>query len=363
MKMEHCQLKGEVDYSREDAVKSGAEENFSEFTIESGLSGERLDKALAALMPKVSRARLQDWIKTGAVLVNGKPAKKVRDTVLAGDLVTVEAQPTAEELAFAPHDIPFEVVWEDDAILVVNKPAGLVVHPAAGHWDDTLLNGLLYRYPALALLPRAGIVHRLDRDTTGLMVVAKTLHAQTALVRQLQERSVKREYWALLRGNAPDRTLIDRSIGRDPRNPLRFAVDVPGSMRSARTHLATIDRSKKAGRLISWVACRLETGRTHQIRVHCESLGLPLLGDPVYRGNLPGWGEDGTPLGSIRRQCLHASRLGLVHPETGEHLQWFVPPPSDLAEVMEYLEFGPLDAPATIFEQPEAPEPDEDDLY
>ena len=361
--MEHSQLKGEVDYSREDAAKAGAEENFSEFMIEPSLSGERLDKALAALMPKVSRSRLQDWIKAGAVLVNGSPAKKVRDAVLAGDLLSISAQPTAEELAFTPRDIPFEVVWEDDSLIVINKPAGLVVHPAAGHWDDTLLNGLLHRYPALASLPRAGIVHRLDKDTTGLMVVAKTETAQTALVRQLQERTVKREYWALLRGNAPDRTLIDRPIGRDPRNPLRFAVDVPGSMRSARTRLATIDRSRKAGRLISWVACRLETGRTHQIRVHCESLGLPLLGDPVYRGALPGWGDDGTPLGAIGRQCLHASRLGLIHPVTGEHLQWFVPPPADLAAVMQFLEFGPLDAPSTIFEQPETPSPSEDELY
>lgn len=360
--MEQYQLKGEVDYSRGDQVVAGAEENFSEFVIEDEHTGERLDKTLARLMPHVSRARLQDWIKSGAVLVNGAPAKKVRDQVLAGDVVSVTEQPTAEELAFTPFDIPFEVVYEDDAIIVINKPAGLVVHPAAGHWDDTLLNGLLFRYPSLAALPRAGIVHRLDRDTTGLMVVAKTLAAQTSLVRQLQERSVKREYWALLRGSAPDFTLIDRPIGRDPRNPMRFAVDVPGSMRSARTRLATVARSRKTGRVISWVACRLETGRTHQIRVHCESLGLPLLGDPVYKGGLAPWGDDGTPAGEMKRQCLHASRLGLTHPVTGEHMQWFVPPPEDLVRVMEFLEFGPLDAPVTVFEEQAEDQSEDEDL-
>ena len=325
------------------------EENFSEFVVPAGLAGARLDKALSELMPHVSRSRLQQWIRQGAVEVNGAKAEKVRDAVLEGDVVSVTALPSAEELAFTARDIAFEVVHEDSEILVVNKPAGLVVHPAAGHWDDTLLNGLLFRYPELAALPRAGIVHRLDRDTTGLMVVARTVGAQTDRVRQLQNRSVKREYWALLRGAAPRRLLIDRPIGRDPRNPLRFAVDVPGAMRSARTHVACVMRGESAGRTVSWVACRLETGRTHQIRVHCESAGLPLLGDPVYRGGLAAWGGE-TAAGRIARQCLHASRLGLTHPASGERLEWFVAPPADLAEVMEQFGFAPLDMPTDVFD-------------
>ena len=341
-------MKRDNDYSRASPDSLGAEENFSELVVTAGLAGGRLDKALSELMPHVSRSRLQQWIRQGAVEVNGRRAEKVRETVLEGDVIAVTAQPSAEELAFAPRDIGFEVVYEDREILVVNKPSGLVVHPAAGHWDDTLLNGLLFRYPDLAALPRAGIVHRLDRDTTGLMVVARTVGAQTSLVRQLQSRSVKREYWALLRGAAPQRVLIDRPIGRDPRNPLRFAVEVPGSMRVARTHVALVARGESAGRTVSWVACRLETGRTHQIRVHCESIGLPLLGDPVYRGGLPAW-RDETPAGRIARQCLHASRLGLAHPADGRRMEWFVPPPQDLAEVMGQFGFGPLDAPADVF--------------
>ncbi|MDL2058405.1 RluA family pseudouridine synthase [Mesosutterella sp. AGMB02718] len=344
-------MKGSVDYNRDNPGADATEDSLSEFVVGAEMNGVRLDKALAALMPSVSRSRLQCWIKDGAVLVNGRPARRVRDAVLSGDVISVSAQPTPEELAFTARDVPFETVYEDEALLVVNKRAGLVVHPGAGHWDDTLLNGLLFARPALAALPRAGIVHRLDRDTSGLMVVAKTLAAQTSLVRQLQSRSVKREYWALLRGQAPERTLIDRPIGRDPRNPLRFAVEVPGSMREARTRLATVARASCGGRAISWAACRLETGRTHQIRVHCESIGLPLLGDPVYRGGLAPWPQDGTPLAAMKRQCLHASRLGLVHPESGQRLEWFAPPPQDLARVMEFLGFGPLDRPVSVFEE------------
>lgn len=345
-------MKSVVNYSLETKGETEQEENFTEYLVSAENSGERFDKALAALMPKVSRSRLQTWIKQGAVTVNGKPVDKVRDPVYEGDVVAVTAQPSPEELAFTPADVPFDVAYEDDAIIVVNKPSGLVVHPAAGHWDDTLLNGLLFRYPELRVLPRAGIVHRLDRDTTGLMVVAKTLEAETSLVRQLQERTVKREYWALLRGEAPERTLVDRPIGRDPRHPMRFAVDVPGSMRSARTHIARVALGNAGKRVISWVACRLETGRTHQIRVHCESLGLPLLGDPVYRGGLQPI-DDGTVF-SIKRQCLHASRLGLTHPVTGKRMEWFAAPPADLAEVMQALDFGPLDQPVTVFDE-EAP--------
>ena len=174
------------------------------FVVEDEYSGERLDKVLAKLLPSVSRARLQSWIEQGAVVVNGEVTEKIRAKVAAGDEIEVTEQPSPEELAFKPVAMDIDVIYEDDDILVVNKPAGLVVHPAAGHWDDTLLNGLLFRNPELKQLPRAGIVHRLDKETSGLMVVAKTLESQTDLIRQLQARTVKREYWAIVHGQAPE---------------------------------------------------------------------------------------------------------------------------------------------------------------
>jgi 23S rRNA pseudouridine1911/1915/1917 synthase len=321
------------------------------FELDWSMSDERLDKVLARLMPDVSRARIQGWIESGAVLVGGQNPGSVRRKVGAGETITVYPQPSAEDLSFEPRPgIEFEVIHEDADILVVNKPAGLVVHPAAGHWDDTLLNGLLYRYPDQARVPRAGIVHRLDRETSGLMVVARTEKAQTDLVRQLQARTVGREYWALVLGVAPEAGFVDRSIGRDPRNPLKFCCRGGQGSRTAKTHCRLVDMTQIAGRTVSWVACRLDTGRTHQIRVHLTSVGLPLLGDPLYRTNASALPAEAGIVAEFPRQALHASRLRIVHPGSGQSAEWFVPPPQDMCDVMDELGFGPVDEPVHVFD-------------
>jgi 23S rRNA pseudouridine1911/1915/1917 synthase len=317
------------------------------FSVSAANAGERLDKLLAASMPEVSRSRLRQWIEDGAVRVNAAVVRP-RHAVLAGDVIDVEPQPAPDAAAFKPEAMPLAIVHEDDAIIVVDKPAGLVVHPAAGHWSGTLLNGLLAHAPELAGVPRAGIVHRLDADTSGLMVVARTLAAQTELVRQLQERTVFREYWAIVLGEPRRSGTIDAAIGRDPRNPLRFRVSHAAGARPARTHYVRIASAQQDGVTLSWVACRLETGRTHQIRVHLEHLGHPLIGDPVYRRRLPS-PAPGHLWRSFPRQALHACRLGLEHPKTGAPMQWFRAPPADMAALMADLGFGPIDRPAGEF--------------
>lgn len=311
----------------------------------------RLDKFLAAEIPQVSRARIQSWIEAGAVEVNGAKAESVKEKTAAGDTVVVHPQPLPEESAFEPEDgIDFETVYEDHDIIVINKPVGLVVHPAAGHWTGTLLNGLLFRWPELKKLPRAGIVHRLDRLTSGLMVVAKTEAAQTSLVRQLQDHSVAREYWAIVAGVAPEAGFVDRAIGRDPRNPQKFVCRGGAGSRPAKTHCRLVDMTRIAGRAVSWVACRLETGRTHQIRVHLSTVGLPLLGDPVYKTAASVLPEAAGLAAHFPRQALHASRLRLVHPASNEVMEWFAPAPEDMAELMDLLDFGPTDEPVHVYD-------------
>ena len=315
----------------------------------------RTDKVLATLMPDVSRARLQKLIEEGSVEVNGEVVQKVRQKVTEGDEISLLEEPHLDEaLAFTPEeDVEFDVVYEDDAIVVVNKPAGLVVHPGAGNPCGTLLNGLLWRYPELREVPRAGIVHRLDRDTTGLMVVARTLAAQTNLVRQLQERTVKREYWAFTLGSAAPDFVVETPIGRDPRSRTRFKC-FPGSTgvraKPARTRARCVGWSSIEGLPVSWVACRLDTGRTHQIRVHLTSEDLPLIGDQVYRGRAPGLTVKVENELDFHRQALHASRLGLDHPVTGEYMEWFVPPEDDMIDLMDELGFGPWNVPVRVFE-------------
>lgn len=330
------------------------------FEVEGFPAGERLDKVLASLIPSVSRARLQKWIEAAAVLVNGETASGVRMKVADGDELAVTPQPAPEETAYVAEDgIRFDVVYEDSDILVINKPAGLVVHPAAGHWGGTLLNGLLFRYPELARVSRAGIVHRLDKETSGLMVVARNEAARTDLVRQLQARTVGREYWALVLGLAPEAGYVDRSIGRDPRSPVKFCCRGGQGSRPAKTRVRLVESTRVAGRMVSWVACRLETGRTHQIRVHLTSVGLPLLGDPLYRTNASALPEEAGIVAQFNRQALHASRLILKHPATGETCQWFVAPPQDMCDVMDALDFGPTDEPVHVFEenaQPQMPD-------
>lgn len=314
------------------------------FSVTLPEAGMRLDKLLAARMTEVSRSRLKQWIEEGAVRVNGGSVRP-RHAVDAGDLIELEPAPPPEASAYTAEPIPLDVVYEDDAIIVIDKPPGLVVHPAAGHWSGTLLNGLLAFDSSLAELPRAGIVHRLDADTSGLMVVARSLQAHAELVRQLQARSVRREYWAIVLGEPRVRGTIDAPIGRDPRNPLRFRVShVPGA-RSARTHYARLATWHDNNVALSWLALQLETGRTHQIRVHCEYLGHPLIGDPLYRRRLPP--RDGAiAWRGFARQALHACQLGFQHPSSGEPMRWFRAPPPDLAQLMQSLRFGPIDRPA-----------------
>ena len=335
----------------DDAVESDDVADASpalQLRIDHVYAGERLDKALALMIPDVSRSRLQQWVAAGAVTVNGE-AVRSRHTLTFGDVVDVTPQPAPDAAAYAPEPMPLDVIFEDDAILVLNKPPKLVVHPAAGHWSGTLLNGLLAYAPSLIDVPRAGIVHRLDADTSGLMVVAKTLAAHADLVRQLQARTVTREYWALVLGVPAPRGTVDAAIGRDPRNPLRFKVSSSEAAKPARTHYATIDSTKNAGAEISWLACRLETGRTHQIRVHLEHIGHPLIGDPVYRRRLPPRGEPAARWKEFDRQALHACQLILDHPVSRKQLNWFHPPAADLTRLMRELGFGPLDVAADAF--------------
>jgi len=319
------------------------------FTIEPGHDGWRLDRALAAALPSVSRTRIQGWIEQGGARINARPAR-ARDRVSAGDRIDIDVQQPAQSSAFAPEPIALPIVYEDEWLLVIDKPAGLVVHPGAGNWSGTLLNGLLAHQPSLSMVPRAGIVHRLDAGTSGLMVVAKSVSAQVDLVRQLQQRQVVREYWALAAGVAPGAGTIDAALSRDPRNRLRFKVSASANARDARTHFRRIAVSEPAagqvGVALSWLACRLETGRTHQIRVHLESIGHPLLGDPLYSRRRPAVAGVAQRL---KRQALHACRLSLRHPGRASTMTWFRPPPEDMREVMRQVGFAP-DRPVDVFD-------------
>jgi 23S rRNA pseudouridine1911/1915/1917 synthase len=299
-------------------------------------AGQRLDQALAGMFPDYSRSRLTQWVKEGQVRVDGQ-VRRPRDKVLGGERVEVEALAEPEE-RWAAEPIPLEIVYEDASILVINKPAGLVVHPAAGNRDGTMLNALLHHAPELASVPRAGIVHRLDKDTTGLLVVARTLKAQASLVAQLQARALTREYDAVVVGVLTGGGTVDAPIGRHPVDRKRMAV-VPGGKRAV-THYRLAERFAAHTHLTA----RLETGRTHQIRVHMAHIKHPLVGDRVYGGRLrlpPGCGE--TLRESLRgfpRQALHARRLGLNHPETGEYVEWSVPLPADMERLLAALRDG-----------------------
>jgi 23S rRNA pseudouridine1911/1915/1917 synthase len=308
-------------------------------TVPAASEGERLDKALARLLPAVSRSRIKQWIEAGAVRLNDR-TPVARTPVFAGDTIELAPPPSPEAGAFVAEAIALDVVYADATILVLDKPPGLVVHPAAGNWSGTLLNGLLAFDPRQGRLPRAGIVHRLDAGTSGLMVVARTAAAQLDLVRQLQARSVTREYWALVYGAAAKAGTIDAAIARDPRQPVRFKVSKAAHARPARTHFRLVEAKQAGGLAVSWLACRLDTGRTHQIRVHLESIGLPLVGDPIYRHGRPsGASALSAPWSTFPRQALHARHLEIIHPASGEAMQWSREPPSDMRELMTELGF------------------------
>lgn len=305
------------------------------FVVPDQVWGERLDKHLALCLPEHSRGRLQGWIEKGHVHVNDQPQTKVRYRVSGGDVIVAHLQPGEESLAYGPEKVAFEIVARTDHWLVINKPVGLVVHPGAGNWGGTLLNGLLFIDADLSVVPRAGIVHRLDKDTSGLMVVARTITAQTHLVRQLQARQVHREYVALCHGHIQSPQLsVDQPIGRDARVPVKMTAQRPVAPKEALTHVSRKRLGLLDGQRVSEIVCRLETGRTHQIRVHLASLGHPLVGDVLYGGQ---------PLGLASRQMLHARALGFEDPETAQTQAFECDLPSDMATVLmqtQWLESG-----------------------
>lgn len=299
-------------------------------TVPDTSSGQRFDLVLASLYPEHSRSRLQEWIRQGLVLLDGDPAE-VRQKVWGGEAVDLLLPEAVADDQCQADPVPFPVVFEDEHILVVDKPAGLVVHPGNGNWNGTLQNGLLHYAPHLAGIPRAGIVHRLDKDTSGLMVVAKTLEAQTDLVRQLQARTVKRHYLALAHGLLTGGGTVDQPLGRHPSQRTKMAVVRQG--REARTHYTPEERFAAC----TLVECRLDTGRTHQIRVHMAYLGHPLVGDPVYGKRKSG----GALLDAFPRQALHARRLGLIHPASKAAMFWESSLPEDFATLLEQLRHAP----------------------
>ena len=301
------------------------------------LAGLRLDQALARALPQYSRARLQAWIEAGAVQVDGRPPR-ARDRVLGGERVSVEAR-LVPQVAVEPDSIALQIVHRDPAILVIDKPAGLVVHPGAGNARRTLQNALLAHDPKLALVPRAGIVHRLDKDTSGLLVVARTPEAHAALVAALAAHEVERHYLAVCTGVMTGGGSIDEPIGRHRTDRTRMAVRRDG--REAVTHFRVVRRF--AGHTL--VRCRLETGRTHQIRVHLAHIGYPLVGDPVYGGRrrVPAGASAAVidALRAFKRQALHAANLALEHPESGSKMRWESPLPPDMQALLAVLEIQP----------------------
>jgi 23S rRNA pseudouridine1911/1915/1917 synthase len=298
--------------------------------VPAALAGLRIDRALAKLFPQYSRSRLQAWLKAGHVKVRRGAAEipVERSTQVAGNESVEIAPPLVADAATPPAQrLPLAIVFEDRDLIVLDKPAGLIVHPGAGNPDRTLMNALLAHAPALRQVPRAGIVHRLDKDTSGLMVVAKNPSAQARLAAQLADRSVTRTYLALVHGEPPQQGLIDAPIGRDTRARTRMTVTRRG--KEARTRYKVLERFERAALL----ECHLDTGRTHQIRVHLQHIKHPMIGDPVY--------NKGARRGiAFPRQALHAAELELVHPRTGRSRRWKAPLPADMKKLLASLRRG-----------------------
>ena len=299
----------------------GAIEHLSAI-VPADAAGERIDRVMARLFPDHSRARIQAWIDDARLRIDGQTAH-ARTRLRGGERAELAVTPDPQATAFAPEPVALNVVHEDAAVIIIDKTAGLVVHPAAGNWSGTVLNGLLHRYPELASVPRAGIVHRLDKDTTGLMVVARTLAAQTDLVRQLQARTVSRRYLAVCWGD-PGTRRCEGPIGRDPRERIRMAVVAGG--KPAITHVQRLAVGTLHGRVVSLIECRLETGRTHQIRVHLAHDGCALVGDGLYAPRALA----ALTMAAFARQALHARALRFVHPLSGADFALTSPLPADM---------------------------------
>jgi len=319
----------EVDYSQSVPSTTFEEPNQDEllFEVERDSAGQRLDRFVAARIADVSRARVQQWIELGAVEVDGhlRPGKY---RLHGYENVMVRPLPRHADSAFASDPVPLALVYADSAILVIDKPAGLVTHPAAGNWRDTLMNGLLHHWPLQSALPRAGIVHRLDKDTSGLLVVARTEAAVMRLTEQLADRTMSRKYLALVEGCPPEAGTVDAPVGRDPVVPVRMAVVQGPRGRNAITHFSRLASGQSPnGRQVSLMLCQLESGRTHQIRVHFKHLGHPLVGDAIY-----GKADKQAP---INRQALHAWQLGLKHPDTGGVRSFGSALPADFLAALE----------------------------
>ncbi|WP_341328107.1 23S rRNA pseudouridine(1911/1915/1917) synthase RluD [Methylotuvimicrobium sp. KM2] len=297
------------------------------------MAGMRLDQVLAELFSDYSRSKLQTWLKAGRVMVNGAQLK-AKDKVEGGESIELDAEAEVV-LECEAEAIPLDIVYEDESLLIINKPAGLVVHPAVGNWTGTLQNALLNHVPSLETLPRAGIVHRIDKETSGLLMVAKTLQAHNSLVKQLQERSIEREYLAITKGRIIAGATIDEPIGRHPTDRKRYSVRQTG--KDAVTHYRVVERFARH----TLIRVKLETGRTHQIRVHMAYAHFPLVGDPVYGGRFqlpPDCSEQlEIELRAFKRQALHAEKLGLLHPETQEYCEWIQPLPDDMIRLLAAL--------------------------
>lgn len=302
-------------------------------TIPPTYAGQRLDSVLAALLPDYSRSRLQEWIRQGRVSMNGQPAV-TRFRVVGGEEIEIQPPEDPVVTEAAPENVPLKVLFEDEHLIVIEKGPDLVMHPAAGNWSGTVLNGLLFHYPEVASIPRAGIVHRLDKDTSGLFVVARSLLAHVSLVEQLQTRSMGREYFAVVEGTMVSGGTVDAAIGRHASDRKRMAVNTNG--KSAITHYRLAEKFDRH----TAITCRLESGRTHQIRVHMTSINHPLVGDVTYgRRRYPrGLTEEAKQfVHDFPRQALHAKRLRLQHPASGDSVEWESAIPDDINDLLQAL--------------------------